>query len=276
MVSAWDPRAGELVAVGRRFRGRALDLSRPQDALHLVAETRPSVVLHLAGGPRPDLVELYARNVLTGVHVLEAVAASTPDAEVVLVGSAAEYGAGQGSPLAEDAPLQPLSEYGRAKVAQTRLGQALAQLAGLRLTLLRPFNIVGSELPASSALGNIRRQLLAGPGSTRTVVCGRTDIRRDFVAVQDVARVMIALTAAPPGGVLNVCSGRASSVEDVLHAMCRQLGVAARVELDPELVALPAGDVVVGDPDRLNAMGHVLDGSPERIAAAVLGDAPVA
>ena len=276
MVSAWDPRAGELVAVGRRFRGRDLDLSRPQDALQLVAETRPSVVLHLAGGPRPDLVELYARNVLTGVHVLEAVAASTPEADVVLVGSAAEYGAGQGLPLAEDAPLQPLSEYGRAKVAQTRLGQALAQLAGLRLTLLRPFNVVGADLPVSSALGNIRRQLLTGTGSTRTVMCGRTDVRRDFVTVRDVARVMIAMALDPPGGVVNVCSGQASSVEDVLRAMCRQLGVDARVELDPELVALPAGDVVVGNSDRLNAMGHVLDGSPEHVAAAVLDDAVLA
>ena len=233
-------------------------------------------MLHLAGGPRPDLAELYARNVLTAVHLLEAVAARAPRADVILIGSAAEYGVGEGLPLAEDAPLRPLTEYGRAKAAQTRLGQSLAELTGLRLTLLRPFNVVGADLPVTSALGNIRRQLLTGCGSTRTVVCGRTDVRRDFVTVQDVAAVMMAMAADPPGGVLNVCSGQASSVEDVLRAMCRQLGVEARVELDPELVAVPAGDCVVGDAHRLNAMGHVLDGSPEHVAAAVLGDAPVA
>jgi nucleoside-diphosphate-sugar epimerase len=271
VVRAWDPQEGELVSVGRWFQGRELDLSRPRDALRLVDEVAPTVVLHLAGGPGQDLEQLYARNVLTGVHLLEAVAAVAPRTEVVLVGSAAEYGAGRGVPLTEDAPLQPLTEYGRAKVAQTRLGQSIARRAGLRLTLLRPFNVVGAELPASSALGNIRRQLLDGTGPTRTVVCGRTDVRRDFLAVEDVARLLVALVLAPPGGVLNICSGRDSSVEDVLRALARRLGVQARVEADPALVALPAGDTVVGDASRLAALGHVLDGSPEHVAAAVLG-----
>ena len=271
VVDAWDVRAGTLVAVGRRHDGRDVDLTRPQDARAVVERVRPDVVLHLAGGPHPDVLELYARNVLTSVHVLEAVAATSATTHVVLAGSAAEYGAGSPDPIPEDAPLAPLSEYGRAKVAQTRLAQAVAARDGLSVTVLRPFNVVAPDLPASSALGNIRRQLLAGTGERRSVVCGRTDVRRDFVAADAVAAAMVTLVADPPGGVLNLCSGTATSVGDVLQAMCRQLRVEALVELDPALASLPAGDQVVGDPRRLRELGLVLDGAPEHVAAAVLG-----
>ncbi|MBC7678330.1 MAG: NAD-dependent epimerase/dehydratase family protein [Pseudorhodobacter sp.] len=270
VVDAWDDRAGSLVAVGRRHEGRDLDLSRPGDALLLVEQVQPDVVLHLAGGPRPDVSELYARNVLTGLQMLEACASSAPAAQVVLVGSAAEYG-GSELPITEDAPLAPVSEYGRAKAAQTRVAQAVAARDGLAVTVLRPFNVVAADLPSSSALGNLRRQLLAGQGRQRTVVCGRTDVRRDFVAAADVAGAMLALAVAPPGGVLNLCSGTGSSVNEVLQAMCRLLDVEVRIEMDPVLAALPAGDTVVGDPTRLNGLGLALDGSPAHIAAAVLG-----
>lgn len=275
VVDGWDTGSGSLFPVGRRYEGSDIDLSRPADARAVVEGVQPDVVLHLAGGPGPDLLGLYARNVLTGLNVLEAVAATSPATQVVVVGSAAEYGSSE-SPIREDAPLAPLSEYGRAKVAQTRLAQAVAARDGLRLTVLRPFNVVAADLPSSSALGNIARQLLAGTGPRRTVVCGRTDVRRDFVAAPAVADVLVTLAADPPGGVLNLCSGTATSVDDVLQAMCRRLGIRAQVELDPDLASLPAGRTVVGDPRRLNDMGLSLDGSAEHIAGVVLGASTVA
>ncbi len=272
VVSGWDSSAGLLTAVGRSFDGRKLDLASPQDVQGLVRAVAPDVVLHLAGGPSPDVLDLYARNVLTGINVMEAVSLVAPDSEVVLVGSAAEYGRSEAdSVLAEEAPLQPVSEYGRAKVAQTRLAQTIAARSGVHLTILRPFNIVSADLPSSTALGNARRQMLQGTDDPRTIVCGRTDVQRDFIAVTDVAAAVIRLSAAPPGGVLNLCSGRATSLDQVLAEMARQLGVEVRVEVDRDLAALPAGDVVVGDPSRLAALGMVLDGSPDHIASTVLG-----
>jgi nucleoside-diphosphate-sugar epimerase len=253
-----------------------MDLSVPGHAQALIEAVRPDAVLHLAGGPTESRTDLYARNVLTSVNVLEAVAAVAEDTRVLLLGSAAEYGRGQAGPLQEDADLDPVNEYGRAKAAQTRLAQAIAERSGLHLSVLRPFNVVAPDLPTTSALGNVRRQLLVpGGDGPRTVVCGRTASHRAFSAVHDVAAAMVRLTARPPGGVLNLCSGRSTTLQEVIDEMSRQHGVGVQVELDPALAAIPAGDSVVGDPSRLNDLGIVLDGSPERVAAAVLGTAAV-
>jgi nucleoside-diphosphate-sugar epimerase len=254
------------------------DLSRPEDCAALIDSVRPAAVVHLAGGTSPSRHALYENNVLSTVNLLHAVARLGHPVYCLVLGSAAEYGDTPRSPTAEEAPLRPVTDYGRAKVAQTTLAESIGRARGLPLTVLRPFNVVSPLLPATTALGNMRRQLLdAGAGhrggGERTVACGRLDLVRDYVPVAAVAEVILHLLAQPaPGLILNVCSGVGIALDSILAAMAARLGVTLRIEQSPELLEIPAAPRVVGDPARLaQATGIRIAATAEDLAAILVG-----
>jgi GDP-4-dehydro-6-deoxy-D-mannose reductase len=249
------------------------DLSRPEECAALIDEVRPDAIVHLAGGTSPDRHELYVRNVLTTINLMNAVARLPRPACCIVFGSAAEYGETPESPIGEDAPLRPVSEYGRAKVAETTLAENISRARGIPLTILRPFNVVSPRLPSSTALGNMRRQLLESRGAERTVTCGRLDLVRDYVPVTAVIEVIQHLLAAPaPGRVLNVCSGVGITLGSILDAMAARLGVSLRIEQSPELLAIPAAPRVIGDPGRLfQTTGLRIEASAESLAGILVG-----
>jgi nucleoside-diphosphate-sugar epimerase len=228
------------------------DLSRPEDCVTLIDEVQPAAVVHLAGGTSPSRHELYESNVLSTVNLMNAVGRLPRPPYCLVFGSAAEYGDTPRSPIGEAAPLKPVSEYGRAKVAQTTLAECIGRAQGIPLTVLRPFNVVSPLLPSSTALGNMRRQMLGAGGAERTVTCGRLDLVRDYVPLAAVAEVTLHLLDHPaPGQVLNVCSGVGISLDSILRAMAERLGVALRTLQTPELLGIPAAPRVVGDPSQL-------------------------
>lgn len=275
IVAALGERGAEVSATSRSgdSGSTAADLTVQEATDRVVAATRPQLVVHLAGG-RAAGIHLYAANVLSTVRLLDAVARRAPAARVVVFGSAAEYGDGEGVPLTETAPCEPVNEYGRAKLAQTALAAALAEKHGIEMLVLRPFNVVDSELPRSTALGNILAQLQTGTMPVRKVVCGRTDVVRDFVVADEVAAVVASLIDVwPPVQVLNLCSGTGLPLIDIINGISVALGVRAEVEVDPQLAAMPAADRVVGDAALLSAVGLRLDGSVHAVVSALLSDA---
>jgi nucleoside-diphosphate-sugar epimerase len=229
----------------------------------------PEAIVHLAGGQRAEPLALYRDNVLTTVHVLEAAAELPAPPYCLTFGSAAEYGGG--ALLAERADLRPLTEYGRAKAAQTTLARTVAERRGLALTVLRPFNVVSPRLPVATALGNIRAQLLRQSGGRRAVRCGRLDVVRDYVPAAAVAEAVLRLLAAPRPGIFNVCSGTGIALDAIVTAMARRLGAELAIEIDPELAALPAPPAAIGDPAALlQAVGLRIPATADSVAETML------
>jgi len=268
---------GEVVALGRSAADLPgyirCDLSDQEATRSAIEKLRPDTVVHLAGGARPNRHELYRDNVLATVHLLDAAATLETPPWCIVFGSAAEYGDSSSAPLSESSPLNPVTEYGRVKVAQTTLAEWISGARGVPLTVLRPFNLVSSRLPSSTALGNLRQQLLAANGDVRQVRCGRLDIVRDYVPLANVAEVVRRLLERPaPGRVLNVCSGVGIEVGEILAALARRLGVELRITTDAALAKMPAAPCVVGDPAALReTVGLRIAPTPEGLAEILLG-----
>jgi len=231
------------------------DLEIPQQALSVVSQAAPDAIVHLAGGTGGNRPRLYATNALTTLNILSAAAAQSPTPHVVVVGSAAEYGNGADAPIDEAAPLHPITDYGRAKVAATMLAEAVSERFDLALTIARPFNVVSNRLPKSTALGNLRCQLLQQSSDERIVRCGRLDIVRDFVPIDFVADALLRLTLDRRLGVYNICSGVGLSLNSILVAMANQLGVRLQVTISPELRGIPGPDEIIGNPRKLTDLG---------------------
>ncbi len=250
----------------------AADLSVAEDAVGLLARVSPAVVVHLAGGRERST--LHESNVAATLNVLEAVARLDPPPSVIAAGSAAEYGEPAGGVASESIPARPVTDYGRAKLAASNVAQKIAVASGLRLCIVRPFNIVSPDLPSTSALGNMRVQLLAEKGKHRVVRCGRLDVVRDFVPLEFVLEVLVRLLDLEKWPeILNVCSGVGIELESVLEAMADELGVDVSTVAVPELVAIPAADKIVGDATLLRRLGLVCEPTPRSLGYLLVGNA---
>jgi nucleoside-diphosphate-sugar epimerase len=249
-----------------------VDLTDAVAASAVVDRVSPTTIIHLAGGHGTTVEALRAANVATAVNVIGAAARLKSRPRVILFGSSAEYGEPPAGLVTESSPTEPVTPYGRVKLEATAEAQRLAATAGIPMFLIRPFNIVSPDVPPASALGNIRRQLASGTERRRTVRCGRLDVVRDFVPIEAVVATVLRLLGRddwPP--ILNVCSGNPVLLQELLAAMAHAIGVEPQVVPDPDLVAIPAANRLVGDPTRLRELGVVYQPTVMQLGQLMMG-----
>ena|SRR5436190_16317504 len=187
------------------------------------------VVFHLAaagvGATGDSGVDVVRSNLVGTQRALEA-ATSSGVARFVYTGSCFEYP--PGALWREDAQLAPATAYAATKAAGWTLAMAHARRTGLEVTGLRPFTVYGpGEAPTRLVPYAIGRALA---GSDLQLSQG--DQRRDWVYIDDVvlAFELAALSAAAKGEMCNVCTGRSSSVRDIVTAVLELTGSRSRAE----------------------------------------------
>jgi GDP-4-dehydro-6-deoxy-D-mannose reductase len=217
-----------------------LDLCDAAAVRGLVSELQPMTVFHLAAFSSPsESWERPDQGLLTNLemtlHLLEAVRHGAPAAAVVLVGSGQVYGEPDALPIAEDEPLAPGNPYAVGKAASDLLGRQYAEAYGLRVVRLRPFNHAGPGQRDEYVVSSLARQVAEAEaaGLTETTLrTGNPESRRDFTDVRDVVRAY-ALAAALDGGAFNVCSGRSTSVAELVAMVAEHARIPVHHEVDP-------------------------------------------
>jgi GDP-4-dehydro-6-deoxy-D-mannose reductase len=233
------------------------DVTDAEAARQAVAAARPDAVAHLAGVAAPadarrDPDRGWSVNLHGTLHLARAVMAEAPGAVFLSAGSADAYGASfrSGQPLDETAPLAPQNTYGATKAAaDLALGAMAAE--GLRAIRARPFNHTGPGQTDAFVVPAFARQVAAIEAGRQAPVMqvGSLDPRRDFLDVRDVCRAYaLALSAElAPGTVLNLASGTARRIGDVLQALLDLAGV--RAELRTDAARLRPSDIAVAHGD---------------------------
>ncbi len=166
-----------------------------------------------------------------------AILAHAPGCLLLFASSADGYGESfrGGEALDEGARLAPLNPYAATKAAaDLALGAMVPE--GLRVVRARPFNHTGpGQAPAFAVPAFARQAARIKAGLQPPVMqVGNLEPRRDFLDVRDVcAAYALCLArgeALPPGVILNLASGQARRIGDVLADVLREAGVKARVE----------------------------------------------
>jgi len=234
------------------------------DFTRAVAEISPDYVIHLAGvANAPSFPAFYHVNVSYAINLFQALeAAGLKDRPVLLVGTAAEYGQvpAEALPITEDTLARPTSHYGASKLAQTALGQALAQ-EGRPVLVARPFNVIGPGMGEHLSLQRFARLILeVKRGLIPPVIeVGNLSAYRDFVDVRDVVSAFWRLIQTPAayGQIVNVCTGTPVLMQSALDALLDVSGVAAEVRINPKYFR--SGDVSInyGSPARLQQLTGV-------------------
>lgn len=135
------------------------------------------------------------------------------------------YGIQPDHAIHESAPCFPQSFYGVGKLASEHYLRIFEE-RGIRSTSLRLFNVYG---PGQN-LENLRQGMISiylaqALRTGKIVVKGSADRYRDFVYIDDVVQAFLAVEKelATAGKVLNVCTGRRTTVGEVLKLLLSQI-----------------------------------------------------
>jgi nucleoside-diphosphate-sugar epimerase len=255
--------ACELEAAGYTVIGLAHDGDPPREGVlranlldrdavrRAIDEARADVVVHLAAisfVAHGDADEIYRVNVVGTRNLLAALAdADAKPRSVVLASSANVYGNAAVEPITEDTPPAPANDYAVSKLAMEYV--ARLWMERLPITLVRPFNYTGVGQSEHFLIPKIVAHFRRGD---KIIELGNTDVSRDFSDVRDVARAYATIVAhAPTAAVINVCSGTAHSLDEVLAMMARIAGYGIEVRINPAFVRANEVKRLVGSNGRL-------------------------
>jgi UDP-glucose 4-epimerase len=205
----------------------------------------------------------------------------------VYTSSAAVYGQPAGPQAGEDAPLLPVSVYGRtARVVEDFLRDLAHANVNWRIAILRAFNAAGAHtsgmLGASprgrpSDLMTVLARAAAGESGDASVYgddwpTADGSAVRDYVHVQNLAEMHVGalqrLATRHGAMTVNAGSGQRRSVREVLAAFERACGR----KLDTRVLPRRAGDVAAISADTSRA-GQMLDQRATRDLDAICADA---
>jgi GDP-4-dehydro-6-deoxy-D-mannose reductase len=229
---------------------RVMDLQDPVSMVDLPRHW--DGVIHLAGASIPSLFATPAPvvfNLELTLNLLE----HLRDSKVLLVSSCHVY-APSGQRRKETDLIVPQGRYGLSKhlteqVAPHYQGQ-------LDIRVARPFNHLGPGQRPELVVPSLLRRLTSTPSNDRSplLMAGWNSVR-DFIDVRDVVSAYLAILDldAPTHTTYNVCTGRATSIEDVVKTVLDLQGLRREIQFEGHPNSADDIPYLVGDPQRLEA-----------------------
>ena len=233
----------------------------------VLARHRPGAVFNMtAFGVDPSERDEFMSeriNVDLPAEIAEAMAESGdrswPGQQVVHVGSALEYGTASGD-LHEQTPCTPTTLYGRTKLAGTERLADTGKRLGVRTVTGRLFTVYGP----GEGDGRLLPTLLAAARTTDPIRLSAGLQLRDFTFADDATEGLLRLGAlpAPDLGVVNIATGRLTTVREFTEVAADVLGIAkARLEFG----ALPTrAEEMRHDPVRIRRLAELTGWTPAR------------
>jgi nucleoside-diphosphate-sugar epimerase len=215
----------------RGVRWHQANLLEAGSAKALVGEVKPTHLLHLAWFVVPGKLITAPENfawVRASMELVEEFAAQGGK-RLTVCGSGYEYDWNYGYCSEKLTPLVPSNVYGSCKHALNLMVQSFAGQAGLSAAWGRVFFLYGpNEHPqrlVSSVILSLMRDEPAKTSHGRQI--------RDYLHVQDVADGLVGLLDSEVTGAVNVSSGQATTLREIVLAI-------GRILERPELIQLGA------------------------------------
>jgi UDP-N-acetylglucosamine/UDP-N-acetyl-alpha-D-glucosaminouronate 4-epimerase len=161
---------------------------------------------------------------------------------VVFASSSSVYGNSDELPRVETQNPDPISPYGVSKLAAERYCVSFSRVYPLEAVALRYFNVFGPNQDPSSQYAAVVPRFITAIADGRPVpIYGDGDQKRDFTFVSNVveANLLAAEADEVSGTIVNVATGRATSV----HELADTIGSILGLDVERELQAARTGDI---------------------------------
>lgn len=243
-----SPSGLELHGVAGDVNDVVADLRDHDAVLDLLRSSRIDTVFHLAAqaivsAANTSPIPTFETNI-EGTWVLLEACRQAEVERTVVASSDKAYGQHGQLPYTEGAALQPTFPYDVSKAATDLIARSYWHTYGLPVAVTRLANIYGGGDRNFSRL--VPESVTAVLDARRPVIRSDGSPERDFLYVEDAARVYLALAAALPDGrvageAFNAGSGRPHPVREVVDLIC-ELGP-NDVEPDYRGTGNPSGEI---------------------------------
>lgn len=212
---------------------------------------RPDYIVHLAAitfVPHSDNAEIYRVNLFGTLNLLDAILAVGLQPRKVLIASSANvYGNPSVEVIDETVCPAPVNHYANSKLAMEHMVRTYDDR--LPLVITRPFNYTG----VGQAEHFLIPKIVAHYRTRRpTIELGNLDVIRDFSSVAFVVAAYQKLLECPHSGLtVNICSGRGTTISEVIAAMNTIAGYAIQVKVNPTFVRANEIHCLIGDNHKL-------------------------
>ncbi|MBY0399271.1 NAD-dependent epimerase/dehydratase family protein, partial [Myxococcota bacterium] len=237
-VSSREPRSGS-TAPGPAGRPTGVvwhraDLLAPGTGAGLLAEVKPSHLLHLAWYVVPGKLITAPENFAWVAASMDLIRhfAVQGGRRFAVCGSGYEYDWSYGYCSEKRTPAVPNTVYGACKQALHLMAESFAEQAGLSATWGRVFFLYGPNEHPDRLVSSVIRSILRGEPAR----CSHGRQIRDYMHVQDVADGLVALLDSDVRGAVNVSSGEATTLREIVLTIGRLTGRSDLIQLG----ALPA------------------------------------
>lgn len=223
------------LAVDGAERSLVLDLADRAATFAAMRSVDPDYVVHLAAASfvaHEDVADFYLTNVVGTINLVDALAPSDRLRKLVVASSANIYGNARELPIAESSEPDPRNDYAVSKVAMEHA--VSLRMRGGRIVIVRPFNYTGVGQAEHFLVPKI---VAAHARGDATIELGNIEVARDFSDVRDVVAAYLELLISSfHSGVVNICSGHATSLRSILERMSVLAGYRPDVVSSPALV----------------------------------------
>ena len=202
----------------------------------LVKEIKPDYVAHLAAITfvgHSNNEDFYRVNVIGTMNLLEALCQPGLSLSKVLVASSANiYGTPNVEVIDEAMLPAPVNHYATSKLAMECMVRTM--FSKLPIVITRPFNYTGfgqnEQFLIPKIIGHFKR-------GEKVIELGNLDVSRDFSDVRDVVASYVALLMSKAEStVVNICSGRATSLREIITKAEEIAGYDIEVRVNPAFV----------------------------------------
>jgi GDP-4-dehydro-6-deoxy-D-mannose reductase len=191
-----------------------------------IKKTEPDFVFHLAAKTsvsesKKNEKDYYKVNVEGTKNLLESLIKICPNSTVLIPSSCEVYKkTNRKKKKKENWPLLPDDVYGKTKKAQEDLGFDFYKKYGLKVILVRAFNITGSKQKDRAVCGIFAKKIaLIESGQKSSKIWFSAGIN-DFIDVRDAVRAYwLAIQKCKPGEIYNICSGKGYKLKKILDTL---------------------------------------------------------
>jgi UDP-glucose 4-epimerase len=235
-----------------------VDIREPAGVKRVFEQFRPANVVHLAAlhyipAAMADPALAVGTNVL-GTQVMLS-AATACGADRFWFASTGDVYPPSDAPHREDDAPAPFNIYGLTKLQSEQLIALTAkQFPRMHFVVGRLFNLYGPRETNPHFLPELLKQIVDRPGETLRL--GNLWPKRDLVPTADAARAVVETLLAAPEGLttVNVASGAARSMQEVIDLLGDLLNRPIRVETDPAKVRAVERAHLQADVSRLRSL----------------------
>jgi GDP-6-deoxy-D-talose 4-dehydrogenase len=230
------------------------DITNKEQLEQIVKAVNPDYIIHLAAisfVPHENHRDLYNVNVLGTQNILDVcIALNLEPRKIIIASSASVYGNVDVETLSEDFCPAPNTHYGNSKLSMEHIVRTYFD--DLNILIVRPFNYTGPGQASHFVIPKIVDHFK----ENRSVIeLGNINVYREYNDIHYLVEIYHQLMLHTyKSDVVNICSGNAISLNDVIALLRQITGNEIEIKVNPKFIRKNETETLSGSTRKLQSI----------------------